>query len=226
MNLIDDSSNVDSTPVTIQPEKLTEAARSKSGRPIPPSIVLRIFQYLPVPDLATVAMCSRRFKVLANDDEIWDDKLELMLKNDTGALAAALGMCRDMWTSFNGDTYPIILDGTNAKGSLIDSENTIFINNKPLSALIPGISTDPYNTRARVKSTGDSKELFRQIYTQLLPYYVDLRGGNKESTKILHDFGNQPEECGRVLNLMVGFSDCHVFADWKQVGYTIYIYSY
>ncbi|KAI8883785.1 hypothetical protein K501DRAFT_294473 [Backusella circina FSU 941] len=199
MNLIDDSSNVTSIPVTIKPEKLTEAARSKSGRPIPPSVVLRIFQYLPVPDLTTVALCSRRFKVLANDDEIWDEKLEIILKNDTGALAATL-------------------DNTNAKGSLIDSENTIFINNKPLSALIPGISTDPYHTRARVKSTGESKELFRQIYTQLLPYYVDLRGGNKESTKILHDFGNQPEECGRVLNLLVGFGECHVLADWKQMN--------
>lgn len=108
-------------------------------------------------------------------------------------------------------------DGSNSKGSLIDSENTIYINSKPLNTLIPGMSTDPYSARARAKSTGKAKEYFKQLYTQLLPYYVDLRDGNKDSTKILHDFGNNPEECGKVINLLMGLGQCHVLDDWKQV---------
>ena len=60
-------------------------------RPMPPDILIRIFQLLPVPSLANVALASRRFKVLAYDDEIWDDKLRRMLACDTGALAETLG---------------------------------------------------------------------------------------------------------------------------------------
>ncbi|GAN03326.1 secretion pathway protein Sls2/Rcy1 [Mucor ambiguus] len=201
MSLLDDDDTFNDTPSTepIRPISLTEAARSKSGRPIPPSVLIRIFQYLPVPSLANVALASRRFKVLAYDDEIWDEKLRIMLENDTGALAA-------------------MLDGDNSKGSLIDSENTIYINSKPLNTLIPGMSTDPYSARARAKSTGQSKEYFKQLYTQLLPYYVDLRDGNKETTKVLRDFGNSPEECGKVINLLLGIGQCHIVDDWKQIN--------
>lgn len=110
-----------------------------------------------------------------------------------------------------------ILDGDNSKGSLIDSENTIYINSKPLNTLIPGMSTDPYSARARAKSTGQSKEYFKQLYTQLLPYYVDLRDGNQETTKVLRDFGNSPEECGKVINLLLGIGQCHIVDDWKKV---------
>ncbi|KAL7316335.1 F-box protein: endocytic membrane traffic, recycling ReCYcling 1 [Mucor circinelloides] len=201
MSLLDDDDTHNDIPSTepIRPISLTEAARSKSGRPIPPSVLIRIFQYLPVPSLANVALASRRFKVLAYDDEIWDEKLRIMLENDTGALAA-------------------MLDGDNSKGSLIDSENTIYINSKPLNTLIPGMSTDPYSARARAKSTGQSKEYFKQLYTQLLPYYVDLRDGNKETTKVLRDFGNSPEECGKVINLLLGIGQCHIVDDWKQLN--------
>ncbi|KAL9559542.1 hypothetical protein MBANPS3_000368 [Mucor bainieri] len=201
MSLLDDDDTHNDIPSTepIRPVSLTEAARSKSGRPIPPSVLIRIFQYLPVPSLANVALASRRFKVLAYDDEIWDEKLRIMLENDTGALAA-------------------MLDGDNSKGSLIDSENTIYINSKPLNTLIPGMSTDPYSARARAKSTGQSKEYFKQLYTQLLPYYVDLRDGNKETTKVLRDFGNSPEECGKVINLLLGIGQCHIVDDWKQIN--------
>ncbi|CAO3629701.1 unnamed protein product [Mucor hiemalis] len=204
MSYMDDDFTDDSLISDLQPIKpvqvsLSDAARLKSGRSIPPDVLIRIFQYLPVPSLAKVALASRRFKVLVYDDEIWDTKLKIMLDNDTGALAA-------------------VLDGSSSKGSLIDSENTIFINSKPLNTLIPGMSTDPYSARARAKSTGKAKEYFKQLYTQLLPFYVDLRDGNKDSTKILHDFGNNPEECGKVINLLMGLGQCHVLDDWKQIN--------
>ncbi|KAI7906714.1 exocyst complex component Sec10-like protein [Cokeromyces recurvatus] len=207
MSLLDDEpitgyDNLISTSQPIQPVQvsLSDAAKSKSGRSIPPDVLIRIFQYLPIYALVNVALTSRRFKVLAYDDEIWDNKLQVMLENDHGPLAAMLA------------------DNDNTKGSLIDSENTIYINNKPLNTLILGMSTDPYSARARAKSTGRSKEQFKQLYTQLIPYYLDLRDRNKESTKVLHDFGGNPEECGKVINLLIGLGQCHVVDDWKQIN--------
>lgn len=81
-----DSDEVNSTPV-LQPTKVPQASKV-----LPPNVLIRIFSLLPVPSLAQVALVSRRFKVLVYDDEIWDSKLSIMLENDTGALAAMLGI--------------------------------------------------------------------------------------------------------------------------------------
>jgi recyclin-1 len=224
MSLIDDDTDNLIIPSSepIQPIQLDgPAAKLKSGRTIPPDVLIRIFQYLPVPSLPNVALASRRFKVLAYDDEIWYEKLKIMLENDTGALAAMLGKVYYIHifciNTISKQASFSIIDGDNTKGSLIDSENTIYINSKPLNTLIPGMSTDPYSAKARAKSTGIAKENFKQLYTQLLPYYVDLRDGNKDSTKILRDFSHNPEECGKVINLLVGIGQCHIVDDWKQV---------
>ncbi|KAI8981081.1 exocyst complex component Sec10-like protein [Pilobolus umbonatus] len=196
-------SSIDGTPLS-SPSKIQSPTQpieaplpdtpKHKNRVIPPDVLIRIFRYVPVHSLANIALVSRRFKVLAYDDEIWDEKLQIMRDNDTGALTNMLDK--------------------EETGSLIDSENSIYINNKPLNTLIPGMSTDPYSARARAKSTGQSRELFRQLYQQLLPYYTDLRDGNKESTKVLKDYGGKPEDCGRILNMLVGFGQCHVVDDW------------
>ncbi|KAG1151452.1 hypothetical protein G6F37_003438 [Rhizopus arrhizus] len=170
-----------------------------TNKSIPPDILLRIFSYLPIPSLANVALVSRRFKVLVYDDEIWDEKLRIMLKNDTGALTA-------------------MFEGTGATGSLIDAKDKLYINNKPLNTLIPGMLTDPFEARARAKSTGLSKERFKTLYKQLIPYYVDLRDNNKESNKVLQDYGNQPEVCGQIINLLIGLGQCCVMEDWKELN--------
>ncbi|KAI9493070.1 exocyst complex component Sec10-like protein [Zychaea mexicana] len=180
------------------PAPLTPVAAAKNPRALPPDILIRIFQYLPVPSLATVALASRRFKVLAYDDEIWDEKLRQMLDNDTGALAATL-------------------EGKSGNSALMDIGQNIQINNKPLNALIPGLSTDPYSARARAKSTGLAREKFKELYIRLLPYYVDLRQKHRES-KVLSDYGTSPEECAKLLNTLVGFGACHVVEDWKQIN--------
>lgn len=78
------------------------------------------------------------------------------------------------------------------------------------------MSTDPYSARARAKSTGIAKEQFKQLYTQLLPYYTDLRDTSKEK-KVLRDFSGNPEECGKVINLLVGLGQCHVVNDYHKV---------
>ncbi|KAI9310132.1 exocyst complex component Sec10-like protein [Dichotomocladium elegans] len=164
-----------------------------------PDILIRIFKHLPVPSLTNVALASRRFKVLAYDDEIWDAKLHLIL--DRNAM---------------GTTVPRKCS-TETNTTLMDVEGGILINNKPLSALIPGLLTDPYHTRARAKSTGQAREQFKEIYLKLLPYYVDLRNRPRES-KVLKDYGKKPEECGKLLNMLVGFGACHVVDDWKQLN--------
>ncbi|CDS13111.1 hypothetical protein LRAMOSA05294 [Lichtheimia ramosa] len=165
---------------------------------LPPDVLVKIFHHLPVPSLVNVALASRRFKVLCYDDEIWDTKIQLMLGCDSSGLAA---------------TSP----DTSSSSSLMNIEETIKINNKPLNALIPGLSTDPFNTRARARSTGQAREKFKELYVRLMPYYVDLRTKSRES-KVLRDYGHQPEKCGRLLHTLVAFGRCHVVDDWKNIN--------
>jgi recyclin-1 len=113
MSLIDDEGPTINSTELIQPVKV----ETKHGRTIPPDVLIRIFQYLPVPSLAKVALVSRRFKVLVYDDEIWDEKLKIMLENDTGALAAMLGNrynlafdCNGTDIFYRGQYYKGILD--------------------------------------------------------------------------------------------------------------------
>ncbi|KAI7868194.1 exocyst complex component Sec10-like protein [Spinellus fusiger] len=165
---------------------------------LPPDILISIFKYLPIYTLATVAVVSRRFKVLAYDDEIWDDKLQRMLKSDTGEVAS-------------------LLDQPTNELSLVGQDTHLLINNKPLNTLIPGLSKDPYNSRARAKSTGQAREKFKGVYVRVLPFYVDLRNTHAES-KVLQDFGAAPEACGKTLNLMVGLGQCCVVDDWRELN--------
>ncbi|CAO3644099.1 unnamed protein product [Cunninghamella blakesleeana] len=130
-----------------------------------------------------------------------------MLKHDTGALHMLL---EEMNKNSNNKNI----------GSLIDKEEDgfFYINNKPLNELIPGLSTDPYNTRARAKSTGVAMETFKQIYTQLIHYYIDLRHRHSKESKILSDFGTKPIECGKILNMLGGLGQAHVVSDWKEIN--------
>jgi hypothetical protein len=57
---------------TISPQTLSV------GRFLPPDILIHIFKYLPIAATRNVALCSRKFKVLVYDDEIWDAKLRLL----------------------------------------------------------------------------------------------------------------------------------------------------
>ncbi|KAL0095304.1 exocyst complex component Sec10-domain-containing protein [Phycomyces blakesleeanus] len=174
---------------------------NKQSHSLPPNVLIRVFENLPISSLANVAMASRRFKVLAYDDEIWDTKLKIMLESDTGALAA-------------------LLEDPNAKLSLIDKDTSFLINNKPLNTLIPGMSRDPYNERARAKSTGHARERFKELYIRIAPYYLDLRNINGKS-KVLQDFGSAPETCGKTLNLLVGLGKCKVVDDWRELNDTV-----
>ncbi|KAI8336839.1 exocyst complex component Sec10-domain-containing protein [Chlamydoabsidia padenii] len=174
---------------------LTGTTKStKLNKSLPPTVLLRIFRLLPLSTLANVALVSRRLKVLVYDDEIWDDKLDTIIRHESASIA--------------------IKD----RGTLIEKEQELFINHKPLNELIRGLTTDPYNARARAKSTGEARERFKQVYTQLAPYYVDLRNRHSKESKILCDFGATPVECGKTLNLLVGLGQVHVVVDWKEIN--------
>ncbi|KAI8338978.1 exocyst complex component Sec10-like protein [Chlamydoabsidia padenii] len=170
---------------------------TKLKKTLPPKVLLRIFYWLPLSALVNVALVSRRFKVLAYDDEIWDDKLKPLLQHDAGPITSTL---------------------VKHEGSLIAKELELFINNRPLNELIRGLQTDPYNSRARAKSTGEARERFKQVYTQLAPYYLDLRHRHSKESKILRDFGSTPMECGKTLNLLVGLGQVHAVEDWKEIN--------
>jgi F-box-like len=71
VTLLSDESPSCSIP-TISPQTLS------ASRFLPPDILIHIFTYLPIAATRNVALCSRRFKVLVYDDEIWDAKLRLL----------------------------------------------------------------------------------------------------------------------------------------------------
>jgi hypothetical protein len=78
-----DPSMISSLPSPIQPTKVKKI--------LPPNVLLHIFHLLPLSALANVALVSRRFKVLAYDDEIWDDKLDIVLQQEADPLTSPQG---------------------------------------------------------------------------------------------------------------------------------------
>ncbi|KAJ2961602.1 hypothetical protein NQZ79_g3109 [Umbelopsis isabellina] len=95
------------------------------------------------------------------------------------------------------------------------SGSSLYINNKPLNELIPGLKLDPFTARSRARSTGKAREIFSQFYTRLYPFYVSLRNSTGESM-VLSEYGSEPEECGKILNKLVGLGKCKVVDDYTQ----------
>ncbi|RUO95732.1 hypothetical protein BC936DRAFT_143347, partial [Jimgerdemannia flammicorona] len=220
---------------------------TRSVRPLPPDIIIRVISNLPVPAITNVALASRRFKVLAYDDEIWESKLRLMnfwheppstSTTSTNPLPTRLQTNHSRYSSPGSPTSPASPTAlasltapaaaharTNVKPArnaatpsnmLMDQNDSFMINNKPLNSLIPGLSTDPFTARARAKSTGQAREQFKKIYTELMPFYVDFRNTHKDA-KVLKEFGSDPVECARMLAKLVGLGKCKVVNDWWKV---------
>ncbi|KAH8548822.1 exocyst complex component Sec10-domain-containing protein [Umbelopsis sp. PMI_123] len=193
VTLLSDESPSCSIP-SISPQTLS------SSRFLPPDTLIHIFKYLPIAATRNVALCSRRFKVLVYDDEIWDSKLRL------------LGIDTPVTLSTQQNEVQGI-----SNLSLMGTSSSLYINNKPLNELIPGLKVDPFTARARARSTGKAREIFSQFYTRLYPFYVDLRHPSGESM-VLSEYGSEPEECGRILSKLVGLGKCRVVDDWSQLN--------
>ncbi|KAI9288652.1 exocyst complex component Sec10-domain-containing protein [Umbelopsis sp. AD052] len=196
VTLLSDESPSCSIP-TINPQTLS------ASRFLPPDTLIHIFKYLPISATRNVALCSRRFKVLVYDDEIWDAKLRL------------LGIDTPITLSTEEVQAAPTTGKTNL--SLMGTSSSLYINNKPLNELIPGLKLDPFTARARARSTGKAREIFSQFYTRLYPFYVDLRHASGESM-VLSEYGSEPEECGRILSKLVGLGKCKVVDDWSQLN--------
>lgn len=226
VTLLSDDSPACSIP-TIAPQSLSAA------RFLPPDILIHIFKYLPIAATRNVALCSRKFKVLVYDDEIWDAKLRL-LDIDTPITLSTQNVDVQgirflkkirraapppslTYFSLSNPLNSSLATGT-SNLSLMGSSSSLYINNKPLNELIPGLKLDPFTARSRARSTGKAREVFSQFYTRLYPFYVDLRHPSGESM-VLSEFGSEPEECGRILNKLVGLGKCKVVDDWHQVKF-------
>ncbi|CAM0135915.1 F-box protein: endocytic membrane traffic, recycling ReCYcling 1 [Umbelopsis sp. WA50703] len=173
-----------------------------AARFLQPDILINIFKYLPIAATRNVALCSRRFKVLVYDDEIWDEKLR------------CLGIETPITVTTQADNSKV---ADTATLSLMGSGSSLYINNKPLNELIPGLKLDPFTARSRARSTGKAREIFSQFFTRLYPFYVSLRHSSGESM-VLSEYGSEPEECGKILNKLVGLGKCKVVDDYAQLN--------
>ncbi|KAJ3117973.1 F-box protein: endocytic membrane traffic, recycling ReCYcling 1 [Phlyctochytrium bullatum] len=74
---------------TVRRTKQSSATPSSTGKnltlsSLPPDLIIRIFTFLPVPDLPRVAGCSRRLKILVYNDDVFEHKLRVMGMLDAG----------------------------------------------------------------------------------------------------------------------------------------------
>jgi recyclin-1 len=201
-----------------------------AARFLQPDILINIFKYLPIAATRNVALCSRRFKVLVYDDEIWDEKLRCLgietpitvttqADNSKGEYPEGLILpCPTSYFIYGKglNNLPQFSVADTATLSLMGSGSSLYINNKPLNELIPGLKLDPFTARSRARSTGKAREIFSQFFTRLYPFYVSLRHSSGESM-VLSEYGSEPEECGKILNKLVGLGKCKVVDDYAQV---------
>ncbi|KAJ3199551.1 hypothetical protein HDU67_002711, partial [Dinochytrium kinnereticum] len=63
------------------------SAKNLTLSSLPPDLIIKIFSFLPVPDLPNVASCSRRLKILVYNDDVYEHKLRVMgLLNEAGVM--------------------------------------------------------------------------------------------------------------------------------------------
>lgn len=62
----------------LKKKKETASIPAKNLTSLPPDLIIKIFQYLPVPDLPTLALASRRLKVLSAADDVYIPKLKAL----------------------------------------------------------------------------------------------------------------------------------------------------
>lgn len=57
----------------------------KNFTSLPPDLIIKVFTYLPVADLPSVALTSRRFKILVYNDAVYEPKLKFLGIDENGA---------------------------------------------------------------------------------------------------------------------------------------------
>ncbi|KAF9357427.1 F-box protein: endocytic membrane traffic, recycling ReCYcling 1 [Mortierella sp. NVP85] len=121
----------------------------------------------------------------------------------------------------------IVQDGANGRISLsafsedggrssVESDVSIFSPTSKPRVQIPGLPGDPY-AMIRGRKNHGSREQFKQIYTELWPYYVDFREANQDC-RVIREFGKNVLDVARMLSRLLSFSKAPLTDDFEHIN--------
>lgn len=209
---------------------------------LPPDLLLKCLQHLPISSLPAVAMACRRLKVIVYSDELWESKLLSIgygFGNKRGSSSdQANGSLLDgpidslprfpvhgsnmsettrQRMAANANEAIKGGGGQNSLSNLSDNGKRISEDSEAMGRFqIPGLPGDPYSMIQGRKANQGAREQFRAIYNELWPYYVDFRHSNKDS-KVIQEFGKSVLDVARMLARLLSFSKGYFAMDSEQV---------
>ncbi|KAF9105282.1 F-box protein: endocytic membrane traffic, recycling ReCYcling 1 [Mortierella sp. AM989] len=212
---------------------------------LPPDLLLRCIQYLPVSSLPAVARACRRLKVIVYSDELWESKLLSMgfgfgtgkktNMENAGSLLDGPNASLPRFPvhgsnisdvtrkRISANTAEAIKANASSNGASKISEEGRSSEDSELSIVIkpriqiPGLPGDPYSMMQGRKANQGAREQFKQTYKELWPYYVDFREANKES-KVIQEYGKSVLDVARMLARLLAFSKAHLAEDSEQIN--------
>ncbi|KAG0327609.1 F-box protein: endocytic membrane traffic, recycling ReCYcling 1 [Podila horticola] len=210
---------------------------------LPPDLLLKCLQHLPISSLPAVAMACRRLKVIVYSDELWESKLLSIgygFGNKRGSSSdQANGSLLDgpidslprfpvhgsnmsettrQRMAANANEAIKGGGGRNSLSNLSDNGKRISEDSEAMSRFqIPGLPGDPYSMIQGRKANQGAREQFRAIYNELWPYYVDFRHSNKDS-KVIQEFGKSVLDVARMLARLLSFSKGYFAMDSEQIN--------
>ena len=247
---------------------------------LPPDLIIRVFTFLPVPTLPTVACVSRRFKVLVYNDDLYEPKLKALGIEDTNVSASGSNAADEanlvarlrqlpgghllpgstkyvgtgsMWGEVVADgvaeSEPKSLDAIESKSEeevVVGSSTTSSPpmtpgEEKRITAALPGHKKSSITVGAgglkqagkpqasavigasaklsTIRAGKGSRDLFRQIYTDLLPFYLDFRNRQKDS-KLFKEF-KDVTEIATVLRRVRIFSRAKFIDNTEDIDFAL-----
>ncbi|CAG8538072.1 14837_t:CDS:1, partial [Acaulospora colombiana] len=195
---------------------------------LPPGLLLGILKYLPITSLSNFARACRRFKVLVYDDELWEHHLKTLgvhkgydinenIPLDTFFVSSRLSKekneANDDAMTADVESLASTPSPVTPRGNLLDFSITKARSQRTLS-LIPGLPLDPFSQKSRAASTGISRAIFKKIYTELLPYYIDFRNRRNDS-RLFKEY-TDPTEQVKMLSRLMTFSKLNISLDSDQ----------
>ncbi|CAG8433105.1 7776_t:CDS:10 [Ambispora gerdemannii] len=187
---------------------------------LPPDLLLRIIKYLPITSLPNFARVCRRFKVLVSDDEIWEHHLRKLGFSINSNIDNSNGL--PIKTSKNNKSS---IDSSVSNSTTMEITKTLsnsaarhlfefgLLSGKSLS-LMPGLY-DLFAQKSR-SSTGITRSIFKEIYSELLPYYLDFRHKRKDS-KLYKDFAD-PLDQAKMLRRLTIFGNYNITSDSSKIN--------
>ncbi|KAI8814074.1 exocyst complex component Sec10-domain-containing protein [Cladochytrium replicatum] len=211
------------------PAPAKPAGPPKTIASLPPDLIVRIFTYLPVPNLPVVARVSRRFKILVYSNGVYEPKLRylgLLTEDIEDGATLESGMEKlskrlkqlpgghmlpgsmkylesgSLWGAPEAGT-PTGLSSPAISAQLSSSAATsLIIGAGGLKAAIAAASRKKQSSAAiGAKATAKAativgkqggRDIFKQVFTQLCPFYVDFRNRQKDS-RVFREFKDLAE---------------------------------